>query len=314
MLPGFRFLLSAIVLCFSILVFGLGAAALLRAAHEQFASRPSWYPTPSTTFAQESDPLARQRDSGSVLALLEVDPDDNDAPQKTPHDTPHESPHDTPREPGLQPPASEPTAAVTDPASGNLPDAPELAAPSAPEQPSPTAAGETAGNPPTPDLDKPAQMEAETSLGEGSAAVERAAPTVASEPETRIASVDETTSKAVVEPSTAASEPINVPAVAAEPTAPPIAAPQIAALGGSLEAADAQAREKEATNDARAKSYRNFIRNRLRAQRAAKARRHLAHRATRPVRRAAIQQQRPAAFATVPAATAAPATENPYRF
>ena len=38
MLPGFRFLFAAIVLSMSVLVFGLGAAALLRAAHEEVAS------------------------------------------------------------------------------------------------------------------------------------------------------------------------------------------------------------------------------------------------------------------------------------
>ena len=41
MLPGFRFLFTAIVLSMSILIFGLGAAALLRAAHEEFANLPS---------------------------------------------------------------------------------------------------------------------------------------------------------------------------------------------------------------------------------------------------------------------------------
>jgi len=41
MLPGFRFLFAAIVMCMSVLVFGLGAAALLRTAHEDFASNPS---------------------------------------------------------------------------------------------------------------------------------------------------------------------------------------------------------------------------------------------------------------------------------
>ena len=41
MLPGFRFLFAAIVLSMSVLIFGLGAAALLRAAHEEFASIPS---------------------------------------------------------------------------------------------------------------------------------------------------------------------------------------------------------------------------------------------------------------------------------
>jgi hypothetical protein len=56
MLPGFRFLFAAIVLSMSILVFGLGAAALLRAAHEAFASNPSWHAPPETTFAQQNEP------------------------------------------------------------------------------------------------------------------------------------------------------------------------------------------------------------------------------------------------------------------
>ena len=52
MLPGFRFLFAAIVLSMSILVFGLGAAALLRAAHEEFASTPAWRVAPEPKFAQ----------------------------------------------------------------------------------------------------------------------------------------------------------------------------------------------------------------------------------------------------------------------
>ena len=68
MLPGFRFLLAAIVLSLSILVFGLGAAALLRAAHEQFASIPSLRVPPETVFAQANQPNL------PVLAMLRVDP------------------------------------------------------------------------------------------------------------------------------------------------------------------------------------------------------------------------------------------------
>ena len=64
MLPGIRFLLAAILLSISIVVFGLGAAALLRAAHEDFASNPSWRVTPETRFAQNEMP---------TLALLRVD-------------------------------------------------------------------------------------------------------------------------------------------------------------------------------------------------------------------------------------------------
>ena len=55
MLPGFRFLLAAIVLSMSVLVFGLGAAALLRAAHEEFASSPTWRVAPEPKFAQQNE-------------------------------------------------------------------------------------------------------------------------------------------------------------------------------------------------------------------------------------------------------------------
>ena len=55
MLPGFRFLFAAVMVSMSILIFGLGAAALLRAAHEEFASSPPWHATPETTFAQQGD-------------------------------------------------------------------------------------------------------------------------------------------------------------------------------------------------------------------------------------------------------------------
>jgi hypothetical protein len=67
MLPGFRFLFAAIVLSMSMLIFGLGAAALLRAAHEEFASIPSRRAPPETMFAQRSD-------SGPVLAMLRAEP------------------------------------------------------------------------------------------------------------------------------------------------------------------------------------------------------------------------------------------------
>ena len=67
MLPSFRFLFAAIMLSTSILVFGLGAAALLRTAHEEFASNPFWHAAPETTFAQSDG-------SRPVLAMLRVDP------------------------------------------------------------------------------------------------------------------------------------------------------------------------------------------------------------------------------------------------
>jgi hypothetical protein len=68
MLPGFRFLFAAILLSMSILIFGLGAAALLRAAHEEFASNPSWRAGPETMFAQQAEATR------PVLAMLRVEP------------------------------------------------------------------------------------------------------------------------------------------------------------------------------------------------------------------------------------------------
>lgn len=66
MLPGFRFLLAAILLSASVLVFGLGAASLLRASHEQYVSNPSWRNGPQEqVFAQAPEP---------VLAALRVEP------------------------------------------------------------------------------------------------------------------------------------------------------------------------------------------------------------------------------------------------
>lgn len=69
MLPGFRFLFAAVVLSVSIVIFGLGAAALLRASHEQFASLPAWKAPPETVFAQQTDAKP------PTLAMLNVEPE-----------------------------------------------------------------------------------------------------------------------------------------------------------------------------------------------------------------------------------------------
>ena len=78
MLPGFRFLFAAIILSMSVLVFGLGAAALLRAAHEQFASIPSRRPPPEPVFAKANEPPM------PTLALLRFEPPAEKAPDIVP--------------------------------------------------------------------------------------------------------------------------------------------------------------------------------------------------------------------------------------
>jgi cytoskeletal protein RodZ len=72
MLPGFRFLFAAVLLTVSLVVFGLGAAALLRSAHQEFATIPTRRAAP-TVFAQP--PV----EAPPTLAMLRVE-----APAPTP--------------------------------------------------------------------------------------------------------------------------------------------------------------------------------------------------------------------------------------
>jgi hypothetical protein len=67
MLPGFRFFMATIVLAASLLIFGLGAAALLRATHEEVAAVPTLrtMPPPLRPQPAESAP--------PTLALLRVE-------------------------------------------------------------------------------------------------------------------------------------------------------------------------------------------------------------------------------------------------
>jgi hypothetical protein len=107
MLPGFRFLFAAIVLSTSMLIFGLGAAALLRAAHEEFASIPLRRAPPETLFAQRDD-------AEPVLAVLRVQPSAADEKAIDPLTADQPAIVSTPAESGK--PAAEPDriAALTD--------------------------------------------------------------------------------------------------------------------------------------------------------------------------------------------------------
>ncbi|WP_342727165.1 hypothetical protein AAFG07_10275 [Bradyrhizobium sp. B097] len=105
MLPGLRFLFAAIVLATSLLVFGLGAAALFRAAHEEFASIPARRAPPEPQFAQ-------QPEASPVLAMVRVEPS---AADKAVADSPVPA---TPSEPvaASEPAAPAETAPPTEPA------------------------------------------------------------------------------------------------------------------------------------------------------------------------------------------------------
>jgi hypothetical protein len=73
MLPGLRFLFAAVVLSLSMLVFGLGAAALLRASHDRFVSTSKIRSAPPPLLAQHSEP------GTPTLSLLRVEPQTNAA-------------------------------------------------------------------------------------------------------------------------------------------------------------------------------------------------------------------------------------------
>jgi hypothetical protein len=70
MLPGIRFIFVTIILSVSVLIFGLGAAALLRSAHEEFASLPSWRAAPPQL------PPAPAETNMPTLALLRIETPD----------------------------------------------------------------------------------------------------------------------------------------------------------------------------------------------------------------------------------------------
>ena len=138
MLPGFRFLFTAIVLSMSILVFGLGAAALLRAAHEEFANLPSRRAPPEPMFARLND------DPPPTLALLRVDPPVAEKPRRCPAAAVPETATDVPapagQTPDARPAEPEKLAALT-------PAEPMQAEAAKPEAPAKEASAETAVRP-----------------------------------------------------------------------------------------------------------------------------------------------------------------------
>ena len=107
MLPGFRFLFTAIVLSMSVLVFGLGAAALLRAAHEEFANLPSRRATPEPMFARLND------DQPPTLALLRIDPPLAEKPAENVPETTVDVPAPAGQTPDVRPADPEKLAALT---------------------------------------------------------------------------------------------------------------------------------------------------------------------------------------------------------
>jgi hypothetical protein len=261
MLPGLRFLFAAIVLSMSILVFGLGAAALLRAAHEEFASNPSWRAAPETTFAQPSDT------SKPALAMLRVEP-----PAAEPK---------APENAAAAPPVAEqaPTASMpAEPAAdASTPAEPERMAALKSEDPSP------------PETAKPEIPVVETSPPSETAPAQADAPASADAPapapaeKAKIAATEQDLSP----PNEALPA---APEQASAPASPDIdiASTKIAALGGPPVTIEMPRPEEVAGK----KPDDSAIKKRLQARRAAQ-RRRIAQRA-RVAARQAPQQQQPA--------------------
>jgi hypothetical protein len=261
MLPGFRFLFAAIVLSMSILVFGLGAAALLRAAHEEFAANPTWRAAPEPVFAQQSET------SKATIAMLRVNP-----------------------------PLPEPKPAVTttafapiEPASRALPEAEKATAP-VPETAAPTEAAkpevradikqdDSTETPPaqaaeaTPAPVEPAAIKVATT--EAAAPAEKSEASPAASDETAPAATSDTAAPAKAEAAMAeASEtPAPAPATPLQATASDPIAEKIASVGDTTAKGDDPEAAKAAKAEQRARrAERARARRRLAAQRARLAR------------------------------------------
>jgi hypothetical protein len=269
MLPGFRFLFAAIMLSASLLVFGLGAASLFRAAHQAFASNPSWRGAADLTFAQKGEMAA------PVLATLRVDPPRLDKPQSEVAVVPQAAP---PVEPA------------------------KLEGEGAPGQ---IAAPGPADTRPT-ELADPDGVKAELPAAQNPPAIETAEPATelaAKSDQTKVAAVetaDEPPGKsdpaiAPLEPTPTEPNPTPTsPSAAAEPSNTPA---KIATLGDPTPEAvqDNPGNDNAAKSDS-AKPDQNAIQKRQRARRAAQ-RRRLAARARLAAQQLLLQQQQNDPFA-----------------
>jgi hypothetical protein len=251
MLPNLRFLFAAIVLSMSILVFGLAAAALLRAAHEEFASNPSWRAAPETTFAQPGDL------SKPVLTMLSVEP-----------------------------PAAEPKTPEN--ASAAAPAAEQVPTASTPAEPERMAALKSEDSSP-PETAKPEIPAVETSPQNETAPAQADAPTSADAPtpapalaeQAKIAATEQDLSPPNEAPLAAAEQ-------ASAPASPDIdvASTKIATLAGPSVTIETSPPEQAASK----KPDSSAVKKRLQARRAAQ-RRRIAQRARIAARQALQQQQ-----------------------
>ncbi len=116
MLPGLRILFAITLLSVSVLIFGLGAAAFLRSAHENVASAP-WRPieTPATARVDLAPAtLAMLRVEPEAVAALPAERIDLPADISAPHESkiPADTPIATPAAADATPPRADPVDAT----------------------------------------------------------------------------------------------------------------------------------------------------------------------------------------------------------
>ena len=257
MLPGIRFLLAAILLSTSILIFGLGAAALLRAAHEEVANVPARRVIPEPVFAQQTDPPL------PTLSLLRVEPA---VPEKAPDAQPAGMPVPEPAPEAVPVPNVETETLAALKA--------DAIAPAETATPEPSA---------TPEVER--KPDAETKPDAAAAETPAAQPAAAEPPpaaEPKLAAVDAPPSL-----------PVEAAPVPPEQTAEPattdagLSAMKAAALGDPL----AKLEKPAEANKADEKSDRAELRRQQRAERAKERRRQAARRARLAAQQAAATPQ-----------------------
>jgi hypothetical protein len=256
MLPGFRFLFAAILSSMSILVFGLGAAALLRAAHKEVANIPSRWAPPEPVFAQQNEPAP------PTLALLRVEPPVADQP-------------------------ADPVAAADTPAEQVPAEAPDAAPPVEPEKLAALKQDDEAPAKPETTTEETTAVEttsAEITPAEATPAAEAQADqtsAVAPADEAKLAAVaDISPPAAVAAPAAPEPEQASAPAAPETSLAAPetsLAATKIATLGGPAVPIKETASGKASGKASEAKPDRSAIRKRV-AERV-KQRRRTAQRA-----------------------------------
>jgi hypothetical protein len=223
MLPGFRFLFAAVALSISLLMFGLGAAALLRAAHVQFTDVHALHPPPIALLSQPAEAAS------PTLSMLRVEPAATEtavadvkavdiAPERTAPDA--QAAATTVAAVSVSAPATTPDAAQAARSEATIEAGPkpETATP-APAGPQPVAAAAKPEPPsPTAESDRHGSEPAATEPLLQTAALSGPIPTPRPDPRAPAKPV-------APEPASAPADPVEPYAVVPPPEAPPKAAP-----------------------------------------------------------------------------------------